>query len=76
MVEKSAVVEHMWENHHPINWEKTSVLDRELHVLPEGGLAHLDDTCRGALQQGYRIGDPRLLVPLVMRQEGRAAGSH
>jgi len=52
MVEKSAVVEHMWENHHPINWEKTSVLDRELHVLPEGGLAHLDDTCRGALQQG------------------------
>ena len=33
MVEKSAVVEHMWENHHPINWEETSVLDRELHVL-------------------------------------------
>ena len=41
----------------------------------EGGLAHPDDTCRGALQQGQRTGDPRLLVPLVRRQEGRAAGS-
>ena len=28
MMEKSAVAEHVWENHHPINWEETSVLDR------------------------------------------------
>ena len=28
MIEKSARAEHAWENHHPINWEETSVLDR------------------------------------------------
>ena len=27
MMEKSAVAEHAWENHHPINWEETTVLD-------------------------------------------------
>ena len=26
-MEKSAVVEHAWENHHPIDWEETTVLD-------------------------------------------------
>ena len=28
MTEKSAIAEHAWENHHPINWEETSVVDR------------------------------------------------
>ena len=28
MMEKSAVVGRVWENHHPVNWEETSVLDR------------------------------------------------
>ena len=27
MMEKSAVAEHAWENHHLINWEETTVLD-------------------------------------------------
>ena len=27
MMEKSAVVEHVRENHHPIDWEETIVLD-------------------------------------------------
>ena len=27
-MEKSAIAEHAWENHHPINWEETTVLDR------------------------------------------------
>ena len=27
MIEKSAVVEHAWENHHLIHWEETTVLD-------------------------------------------------
>ena len=26
-MEKSAAVEHAWENHHPISWEETTVLD-------------------------------------------------
>jgi len=28
MMEKLAVTEHAWENHHPIHWEETSVLDK------------------------------------------------
>jgi len=28
MTEMLAVAERVWENHHPINWEETSVLDR------------------------------------------------
>ena len=28
MVEKSAVAEHAWEHHHPIEWEGTRVIDR------------------------------------------------
>ena len=27
MMEKSAVVEHAWENHDPIHWEETTVLE-------------------------------------------------
>ena len=27
VMEKSAVAEHVWENHHPIHWEETIVLD-------------------------------------------------
>ena len=27
MMEKSAIVMHVWENHHPIYWEETTVLD-------------------------------------------------
>ena len=26
-MEKLAVVEHAWENHHPIHWEETTALD-------------------------------------------------
>ena len=27
-MEKSAVAEHAWEHHHPIDWESTRVIDR------------------------------------------------
>ena len=27
MMEKSAVTEHVWENHHLIHWEETTLLD-------------------------------------------------
>ena len=27
MIEKSAIVEHVWENHHPIHQEETTVLN-------------------------------------------------
>ena len=32
-MEKSAVAEHAWENHHPIDWEETTVLDHSLFYL-------------------------------------------
>ena len=55
MMEKSAVAEHTWDNHHPIHWEETT------GVVGEGDPAHPDDTRRGALQLRWRIGSPWLL---------------
>ena len=51
MMEKSAVAEHAWENHHPSTgrrpqagpWQRTG-------AVGEGGTAHSDDTLRGAFQ--------------------------
>ena len=54
-MEKSAVVEHAWDNHHPIHWEEIT------GVVGEGGPAHPDDTCGGVLQLRWRIGSPWLL---------------
>ena len=31
-LEKSALVEHAWTNHHPIKWEEVSVIDRAMTV--------------------------------------------
>ena len=31
-MEKSAVVEHVWENHHLIHWEETTVLDHDCRL--------------------------------------------
>ena len=64
MMEKSAVAEHAWENHHPIDWEETTVLDRgrgHAGIVAEGSTAHPDDTLGGALQPGWRTGSPWLL---------------
>ena len=32
-MEKSVVAEHVWENHHPIDWEETTLLDHGLFYL-------------------------------------------
>ena len=63
-MEKSAVAEHAWENHHSIDWEETTVLDRgrgHAGIVAEGGPAHPDDTLGGAFQPGWRTGSPWLL---------------
>ena len=45
MTEKSAVVEHVWENHHPIHWEETSAGPwQRTGAAGERGLADPDDT--------------------------------
>ena len=46
-MEKSAVAEHAWENHHPIHysagpWQRTG-------AVGEGGPAHPHDTLKGEL---------------------------
>ena len=65
MIEKSAVAEHVWENHHPIDWEETrghSAGPRQwTGNVAEGGTAHPDDTLGGVLQPGWRTGSPWLL---------------
>ena len=63
MMKKSAVVEHAWENHHPIHWEEATVLDhgRGTGAVGEGGPGHPDDTLRGVLQLRWRTGSPWLL---------------
>ena len=35
MMEKSAVVEYTWENHHPIHCEETTVLDHQELLVKE-----------------------------------------
>ena len=70
-MEKSAVVEHAWENHHPIDcmgrdhsagpWQKTG-------AVGEGGPAHPDDTLRGTLQPGV----PGCWITVMRRQGGRS----
>ena len=50
-MEKSAVVEHAWENHDPIDWEETSAgAWQRTGAVGEGSPAHPDDTFRGVLQ--------------------------
>ena len=49
MMEKSAVPEHVWENHHPIHhslgpWQRTG-------AVSEGRPAHADDTLKECLNQ-------------------------
>ena len=62
-MEKSAVAEHAWENHHPIDWEGDHSAGRwqRTGAVGEGGPTHPDDTLRGALQPGWRTGSSRLL---------------
>ena len=62
-MEKSAVVEHAWEKHRPIHWEKTTGAGpwQRTGAVGEGGPAHLDDTLRRALQPGWRTGNHWLL---------------
>ena len=53
MMEKSAVAEHAWENHHPIDWEETTVLDhgRGQELLLKEALHILMTPSDGCLNQ-------------------------
>jgi len=54
------MAEHAWENHHPINWEETSVLDRVRGELLLKEALYIQMT-PAALQLGQRTENPGLL---------------
>ena len=67
-MEKSAVAEHAWENHHPIEspsdrlgGDHSTGPRQRTGIVTEGGTAHPDDTLGGVLQPGWRTGSPWLL---------------
>ena len=77
MMEKSAVAEHAWENHHPIDWEETTVLDRgrgQKLLLKEA--LHIQMT---PSEERFNR-DGGLEVPgcwiTVMRRQGRRSNPH
>ena len=61
ITEKSAVAEHVWESHQLGGDISAGQGQRTRETTAEGGPAHPDGTCRGALQQGQRTGDLGLL---------------
>ena len=74
MMEKSAVVEHAWEKHRPIHWEKTTGAGpwQRTGAVGEGGPAHPDDTLRGVLQPRWKTGSPGCWTTVMWRQGGGA----
>ena len=69
MIEKSALVEHVWENHHLIDWEVTAVLDHGREQVKEALCIHMTPSEDHFNQEGG------LKVPgcwtAVMRRQGR-----
>ena len=68
-MEKSAVAEHAWENHHPIHLEETTLLDhgRGQELLVNDTL-YMNDTLKRMLQPRWRTGS---LTAVMRRQVGR-----
>jgi len=74
MMEKSAVVEHVWENHppHQLGGDISAGQgQRTRETTAEGGPAHTDDTYRGAFQPVQRTGNPRLLDHIDVLRSNR-----
>ena len=49
---------------------------RSRGTTAERGPARTDDTCRGVLQQGQRVGDPELLDRIDERRQEGKDGTH
>ena len=77
MMEESAVAEHVWENHHLINWKETTVLDygRGQEMLVKEA-QHIQMT---SSEECFNW-DGRLEVPgcwtTVMRRQGGGSNPH
>ena len=74
MMEKSAVAEHAWENHHPIDWEETTVLDRgrgqELLLKEALHIQMTPSEERFNRDGGLEV--PGCWIAVMRRQEGRS----
>ena len=57
MMEKSAVVEHAWENHHRLGGDHSAGPRQGTGTVAEGGPANPDDTLGGVLQLGSILND-------------------
>ena len=78
-METSAVAEHAWENHHPIDWEETTDSAgpwQRTGAVGEGSPAHPDDTLRG--ERFNRDGGLELpgCWTAVMRKQGGWSNPH
>ena len=74
MMEKSAVVEHAWENHHLIDWEETTVLDhgRGQELLVKEAL-HIQMTLsEERFNQDGGLEVPGCWIAVMRRQGGRS----
>ena len=74
VMEKSAIAEHAWENHHPINWEKTTVLDhgRGQELLVKEAL-HIQMTpSEEHFKWGGGLEVPGCWIAVMRRQGGRS----
>ena len=73
MMEKSAIVEHAWENHHPIHWEETTVLDhdKEQKLLVKKALHSQMIPTEERFNQDGGLEVPGCWTTVTRRQEGK-----
>ena len=73
-MEKSAVVKHVWENHHPIDWEETTMLDhgrgQELLVKEALNIQRTPSEERFNWDGGLEV--PGCWIAVMRRQGGRS----
>ena len=78
-MKKSAIAEHAWTHHHPINWDENEcdgTCQRTGRTIAKGGHPHPDDTSRRPIQQRWRGGASRMLDCSSSKTEGRGRPSH
>ena len=74
MMEKSAIAEHAWENHHPIDCEETTVLDhgREKKLLVKEALHIWMTPSEKHFNQDGGLEVPACWTAVMRRQGGRS----
>ena len=73
-MEKSAIAEHAWENHHPLHWEETTVLDhgRGQELLVKEALHNQMTPSDKRFNQDGGLEVPGCWTAVMRRQRGRS----